>query len=90
MFRDMGQASGLPPTKNLSDADIIRIATEVMGAFKNAAESKGENIPGKCLVNITMKFFSVYEMFGSAKYRDHLAYEINKYLVEGLRDDYKV
>lgn len=47
-----------------------------MPAFKQAADQKDESTPGKYLVNITMKFFSVYEMFDAEKYHNYLEYEI--------------
>lgn len=89
LFRGIGEANGVAPTQKLSDEKILQISQEVMTAFKEAAEQKGENIPGGYLMTIAMKFFAVYEMGGEKFYYEHLNYEIHKYLNEGLREDYK-
>jgi len=89
LFRSIGEANAVAPTKKLSDEKILKISQEVMTAFKEAGEQQGEHIPGGYLMTITMKFFAVYEMSGEKFYYDHLNYEINKYLNEGLREDYK-
>lgn len=89
LFRSIGEANGVAPTKKLSDEKILKISQEVMTAFKEAGEQKGEHIPGGYLMTIAMKFFAVYEMSGEEFYYEHLNYEINKYLNEGLREDYK-
>ena len=89
LFRSIGEANGVPPTKKLSDEMILKISQEVMTAFKEAGEQKGEHIAGGYLMTIAMKFFAVYEEFGENFYYEHLNYEINKYLNEGLREDYK-
>lgn len=89
LFRSLGKANGVAPTNKMSDAQILQISQEVMTAFKNASEKKGEDIPGGYLMTIAMKFFSVYEMGGEEFYYEHLNYEINKYMNEGLREDYK-
>lgn len=89
LFRSIGESNGVPPTRKLSDEKILEISQEVMIAFKEAGEQKGERIPGGYLMTIAMKFFAVYEMSGEDFYYEHLNYEINKYLAEGLREDYK-
>ncbi len=89
LFRGIGESNDASPTKKLSDEKILKISQEVMTAFKEAGEQKGEHIPGGYLMTIAMKFFAVYEMSGEDFYYEHLNYEINKYLQEGLREDYK-
>ena len=89
LFRSIGESNGVAPTNKTSDQEILQIAQEVMTAFKNAGKEKGEEIPGGYLMTIAMKFFAVYEMSGRDFYYEHLNYEINKYLNEGLREDYK-
>lgn len=88
-FRSIGEANGVAPTKNLSDEKILKISQEVMTAFKDAAEQRGEEIPGKYLTTIVIQFFAIYEKAGNDFYIKHLNYEITKYLEEGLREDYK-
>lgn len=89
LFRSIGESNGVAPTQKLSDEKIIKISQEVMTAFKEAGEQKGEHIPGGYLMTIAMKFFAVYEMSGEEFYYEHLNYEVNKYINEGLREDYK-
>jgi hypothetical protein len=90
LFRAIGQSNGTAPTNQTSDEEILKISQEVMTAFKQAAESKGETIPGGFLITIAMKFFIVYETYGDKLYYEHLDYELKKYIHEGLRDDYKI
>ncbi|MCI0501713.1 MAG: hypothetical protein L0Y61_08205 [Epsilonproteobacteria bacterium] len=90
LFRSIGEANGVAPSKKISDEKILQISKEVMSAFQTAGEQKGEHIPGGYLMTITMKFFAVYEMAGEAFYYEHLNYEVAKYLQEGLRDEYKI
>lgn len=75
--------------KKISDEKILEIVQTTMRAFTQAAESKGEKIPGSVLVNISAKFICVYDMSGQDFFLEHLKYEINKYLTEGLRPDYQ-
>jgi len=52
LFRSIGKANGVAPTRKLSDEKILKISQEVMTAFKEA----GEHIPGGYLMTIAMKF----------------------------------
>lgn len=89
LFRTIGEANDTSPSKKMSDKLILEIATEVMSAFKNASQVKNERIPGGYLMSIAMKFFVVYEQFGKLFYKKHLEYELQNYLENGLREDYK-
>lgn len=89
LFRSIGEANGVSPTKAMSNKLIMQIFQEVATGFKKAAEEKQEHIPGGYLMTIAMKFFSVHEQFGEKFYYEHLSYEINKYIQEGLREEYK-
>lgn len=75
--------------KNISDEKILEILQTTMHAFKQAAESKGELISGTVLMKISKKFIVVYDMYGQEFFLEHLKYEINKYLNEGLRTEYQ-
>ncbi|EPP5340483.1 hypothetical protein D8S93_24165 [Vibrio sp. VGrn 2] len=79
----------LTHNKNLSDEKILEIVQTTMRAFKQAAESKGEEISGDVLVKISAKFVCVYDMSGHEFFLEHLKYEINKYLASGLRPEYQ-
>lgn len=74
--------------KKISDEKILEVVQTTMRAFKQAAESKGEEIAGGVLVNISAKFVRVYDISGQEFFLEHLKYEINKYLTSGLRPDY--
>ena len=89
MFRSIGKANGIKEIDSLSEETIMHIAQEVMTTFKNAAQEKGETIPGGYLLTIAMKFISLFAITGEQFYQEHLNYEIKKYLNEGLREDYK-
>ena len=89
LFREIGEASGVAPTKKLSDEQINKIFKEVATAFTQASEQKGEHIPGGYIMTIAMTFFAIYEKHGEDFYYKHINYEINKYLNEGLREGYK-
>ncbi|MCX9575699.1 MULTISPECIES: hypothetical protein [Vibrio] len=79
----------LVSNKKVSDEKILEIVQTTMRAFTQAAESKGEKISGDVLMNISAKFIRVYDMSGQDFFLEHLKYEINKYLSEGLRSEYQ-
>jgi hypothetical protein len=90
LFRNaIGNANGIADINTLSDEKILEIAQEVMTRFKDAAEKKGETILGGYLLTIAAQFIVTYAMAGEKFYYEHLNYEINKYMTEGLREDYK-
>jgi hypothetical protein len=62
----------------------------VVEAFNEASRKRGEHIPAKYLNTIVLKFLQIYEIGGSTMLDEHLEYEIDKYIKEGLREDYKV
>lgn len=88
-FRSLGEANGVAPTSKMSDEDVIRVAQEVGVAFKKVSEQRGEHLKAGYLFTIQMQFFRVYEMSGEQFYQEHIIYECNKYLNEGLRSDYQ-
>ncbi len=81
MFRPL-----IKNNKNISDEKIIEIVQTVMRAFKEAAESKSEIIPGTTLIDISSHFIQVYDLSGHDFFIEHLEYEINLYLTSGLRE----
>lgn len=72
--------------KSISDEKIVEIVQTVMRAFKEAAESKSETIPGTTLIDISSHFAGVYDLSGHEFFMEHLEYEINLYLTSGLRE----
>ena len=88
-FRKLAKENNSPPTSKTSDDEIIDIYHIVGAAFNEASEKRNEIISDGNLNTIVLKFIIVYEQFGKDFFADHLIYEIEKYLREGLRDDYK-
>lgn len=89
IFRNIAKSNNIEQINSLSDEKIMNIAQEVMTSFKDTAEQKGEQIPGGYLLTIAMKFIIVYSTTDEKFYNEHLVYEINKYINDGLREDYK-
>jgi hypothetical protein len=88
-YRRIGKAAGTAPTSQTSDTEILEIYSQVLTAFKEAATKRGERIPAVNLNTIAWKFMITKEMVGSEFMEEHLRYEVQKYLSEGLREDYK-
>jgi hypothetical protein len=92
-YRRIAAQLGCAPTAKTTDQKIVEIYSRVGTAFQKAAEQRGEHIPALYLNTIVLKFIKVHEMFyGSPfpqRFQEHLQYEVNKYLAEGLRPDYK-
>jgi hypothetical protein len=74
---------------NRYDQKIIEIYQRVGSAFREASNQRGEHIPAGHLNTVVLKFFQVYEMMGDTMFYEHLKYEVDKYIQEGLRPDYK-
>jgi len=71
-----------------SESRRLYVTKQVLEEFKRVADERGENIDGLALALIASKFVRVYESMGRLMYREHLKYELEKYLKEGLRQDY--
>jgi len=87
-YRKIAAQHGCAPTAKTTDKQIIEIYTLVTTAFHQAAKQRGERIPALFDNHIVLKFFQLYEMIPD-HLQQHLQYEVNKYLTEGLRPDYK-
>lgn len=88
-YRKVAAANNIAPTSKTSDQKIIEIYQIVGSAFREASNQRNEHIPAGYLNNIVLKFFQVYEMMGDMLFEEHLKYEVDKYIQEGLRQDYK-
>ena len=89
-YRGLAKANNLPPTSKTSDEDILRINEEIINAYRAVESQRNEIIPATSLFAVAFHFMQVHEMKGQQFYEEHLEYEINKYLNEGLRDYQKV
>ena len=88
-YRQIAAQYGCAPTTKTTDQKIIEIYAKVGTAFHQAAERRGEHIPALVKNHIVLKFLQLFEMSGDAFLQEHLEYEINKYLREGVREDYR-
>lgn len=88
-LRELGEYNNTAPTENISNEKIIEIYTLICSSFRKASSEKQERIPANNLNTIAMKFFKVYEEFGEDFMKEHLEYELDKYLQEGLRPEYQ-
>lgn len=89
-YRRIAAERNISPSNEMSDEEIIMIYRVVIDKFKIAAEGKNTLIPTANLNRIALIFMQIYEQFGDEHCLNHLNYEIEKYLEEGLRADYKV
>jgi hypothetical protein len=88
-YREIAAKNGIPPTTNTSDEKIIEVYSKVVTAFRQAAKQRGEHIPALFLNHIVVGFLQIYETCGPGFFDEHLRYEVEKYVAEGLRPDYK-
>jgi hypothetical protein len=88
-YRRIGAQLGCAPTARTTDQKIIEIYTKVGAAFHEAAERRGEHIPALYLNSIVLGFIKLDEMVGDQCMQQHLQYEVDNYLAEGLRPDYR-
>lgn len=88
-LREIGEYNNTAPTEKTSDEKVIEIYQLICSSFRNASNKRNERIPADNLNTIAIKFFNVYEEFGQDFMQDHLKYELDKYLKEGLRPEYK-
>ena len=87
LFRGLDESNG--DLRELSDGELANISMAVMATFRTAAERKGEQIADEYLLTIVIKFLLLYKIHGHAFYLEHLKYEIERYIQNGLREDYK-
>ncbi|WP_026978642.1 hypothetical protein [Flavobacterium tegetincola] len=88
-YRSIAAANNMAPTSKTSDQKIIEIYQRVGSAFREASKQRNEHIPAGYLNTIVLKYFQVYEMMGDMMLDENLKYEVDKYIQEGLREDYK-
>ncbi|MEY4374662.1 MAG: hypothetical protein RL760_829 [Candidatus Eisenbacteria bacterium] len=88
-YREIAARAGIAPTAATSDEQIMAIYQKVGTAFRMASEGRGEHLPAGVINRIVLKFYQVYETTGEAFMDEHLLYEIDKYLREGLRPEYR-
>jgi hypothetical protein len=88
-YRQLAAQQGCAPTAATSDQEIIEIYKRVATAFREASQERGEHVPAGTINFIVWKFIQIKEMMGAEMLDSHLEYEVQKYLSEGLRPDYR-
>jgi hypothetical protein len=88
-YRSLASRNKCPPTEAVADAEIIATYSEVGTAFREASHKRGEHLPAGTMNFIVWKFLVMRETMGKEMMDSHLEYEIEKYLREGLREDYR-
>lgn len=88
-YRRLGKEAECAPTPVTSDDEILAIYSTVAKAFGEAAKQRRETITVGRINTIAWQFMRVKEQFGDAFLEEHLEYEVEKYLVEGLRREYR-
>jgi hypothetical protein len=88
-YRRIAAQHSCAPTSKTTDQKIMEIYSQVSKSFHNAAGRRSEQIPALFENYIVLKFLQVHEMLGEQGFQGHLQYEVEKYLTEGLRQDYK-
>jgi hypothetical protein len=88
-YRRVAAHYGCPPSSMTSDEQIMEIYSRVGTAFQQAAKQRGEIIPAEFINRIVLEFLFFHEKMPAFFFDEHLRYEIEKYVKEGLRPDYK-
>lgn len=88
-YRKLSRKTGLAPTEQTSDCEIIAIYKKVGTAFQVASETRGEQLSADVKNSIVFKFLQVKEMLSAEMVDSHLAYEVENYVKSGLRADYR-
>lgn len=88
-YRNIAKQNAIAPTGKTSNDEILEIYKQVGTAFREASNTRNERIPAGHLNTIVLKFYQVYELASKEFFEEHIQYEVEKYLKEGLRDDYK-
>ncbi|TBR76190.1 MAG: hypothetical protein EPN64_08825 [Burkholderiaceae bacterium] len=88
-FREIARQLGVGPSSDMTDAEIVAMYRKVAGAFDRAASQKGEVLSAGIKSRIVLYFFVTRETVGEDFIDKHLDYEVDRYLTDGLRDDYR-
>jgi hypothetical protein len=88
-YRRLATQNGCAPTTATSDKEILEIYKKVGTAFREASQQRNECLPAGTMNYIVWKFIQIKEMMGSEMLDSHLEYELQKYLSNGLRPDYR-
>ncbi len=85
----LAAGGGQAPTSKTSDKRLMEIYQTVGTAFQETAVKRGEALHVPYLNYIVLHFLAIEESHGPAFLETHLRYQTEKYLNEGLRQDYR-
>jgi hypothetical protein len=88
-YRGIAAKCGCAPSMMMSDEKIIEVYARVCKAFREASERRGERIPAVFLNRIVLYFLQCHEKFPERFFDEHLRYEVDKYMAQGLRPEYQ-
>jgi hypothetical protein len=88
-YRRVARERGCAPTSKTSDAEIVQLYKQVGTAFRQAAEQRDELLNAGSINTIVLKFLQIRERDGAESVEERLTYEVERYLKEGLRADYR-
>ena len=84
-YKNIGKPGNPSPVSDMSDEQILKINSEIMGIFKEASNKRNETIKAESLFAIVFHFLVVYATNSEKFYYEHIDYEVAKYLEYGLR-----
>jgi hypothetical protein len=88
-YRSIAAQYGCAPSTMISDEKIVEIYSRVCTAFRQASERRGERIPALYLNRFVLKFLQIHEKMPGHFFDEHLRYELDRYVGDGLRPEYK-
>ena len=86
MFRNKTKENNIK--LSITDKEIVYISQSIFYYFPQVAKNRGEKIDSNILFSIAESFMYKYQMTGNDFYLKQLQYELDKYMNEGLRNDY--
>jgi hypothetical protein len=86
MFRNKTKENNIK--LSITDKEIVYISQSIFYYFPQVAKNRGERIDSNILFSIAESFMYKYQMTGNDFYLKQLQYELDKYMNEGLRNDY--
>lgn len=91
-YRRLAAELGCAPTAKTTDKKILEVYAHVGTAFHEGEQRRGEHIPAPYLNTIVWQFLQLYETLGpecERAFQNHLQYEVERFVAEGLREDYQ-
>lgn len=86
MFRNKTKENNIK--LSITDKEIVYISQSIFYYFPQVAKNRGERVDSNILFSIAESFMYKYQMTGNDFYLKQLQYELDKYMNEGLRNDY--